>query len=148
MDCYAIPKNIHPLPNIVWEDANRALRVALSARYHGNVFPILLSSFGCGPASFIEHFFRHLMEGYPHTALESDGHGGFAGFVTRIQAFLHTVRQHDGRPVPVEQRQDSSFLNTLERPSLASEKEFGIRCLLNGRSGSSDHGGRLPVTGL
>lgn len=122
MDCYPIQKNIHPLPNIVWEDANRALRVALSAREQGNVFPVLLSSFGCGPASFLEHFFRLLMEGYPHTALESDGHGGFAGFVTRIQAFLHTVRQHDGRPVPVEPGRLKLF-EELERPALTLEKD-------------------------
>jgi len=122
MDCYPIPKNIHPLPNIVWEDANRALRVALSAREQGNVFPVFLSSFGCGPASFMEHFFRFLMTGYPHTALESDGHGGAAGFVTRIQAFLHTVRQHDGRPVPVDPAKLKVF-EPLERPSLESQKD-------------------------
>lgn len=122
MDCYPIPDDIPGLPNIVWEDANRALRVALSTRHCGNVFPVFLSSFGCGPASFIEHFFRFLMEGYPHTVLESDGHGGFAGFVTRIQAFLHTVRQHDGRPVPVESSRLRLF-DTLERPTLASQKD-------------------------
>jgi len=122
MDCYPIPDDIPELPRIVWEDANRALRVALSARNCGEVFPLFLSSFGCGPASFIEHFFRFLMEGYPHTALESDGHGGFAGFVTRIQAFLHTVRQHDGRPVPAESSRLRLF-DTLERPPLASQKD-------------------------
>ena len=125
MDCYPIPKKINALTRIVWEDTNRALRVAVSAREHGNVFPVFLSSFGCGPASFAEHFFRHLMEGYPHTALESDGHGGFAGFVTRIQAFLHTVRQHDGRPVPAEPGRINLF-DALERPSLAMEKDSKI----------------------
>ena len=122
MDCYPLPENIHPLQRIVWEDANRALRVALSAMERGDVFPLLLSSFGCGPASFTEHFFRLLMEGYPHTALESDGHGGFAGFVTRIQAFLHTVRQHDGWPVSVEPARLKLF-DPLERPSLESQKD-------------------------
>jgi hypothetical protein len=125
MDCYPIPQNINPLSRIAWEDSNRALRVAISARENGNVFPVFLSSFGCGPASFAEHFFHHLMEGYPHTALESDGHGGFAGFVTRIQAFLHTVRQHDGRPVPAGQKRINLF-DTLERPPIAMEKDSKI----------------------
>ncbi len=125
MDCYPIPQHINPLSRIAWEDSNRALRVALSARENGNVFPVFLSSFGCGPASFAEHFFHHLMEGYPHTALESDGHGGFAGFVTRIQAFLHTVRQHDGRPVPAGQERINLF-DTLERPPIAMEKDSKI----------------------
>jgi hypothetical protein len=58
-----------------------------------DVFPLLLASFGCGPSSFSEQVFQALLEGYPHTILESDGHGGAAGFVTRIQAFLQSVRQ-------------------------------------------------------
>lgn len=122
MDGYPIPEHVSSLSRIVWQDSNRALRVAISAREDGNVFPVFLSSFGCGPASFMEQFFRHLMEGYPHTALESDGHGGFAGFVTRIQAFLHTVRQHDGRPVPVEPSRLKLF-ETLERPPVVAEKD-------------------------
>ena len=49
-----------------------------AAQQAGDVYPLLLSSFGCGPASFIEHFFTDLLGGYPHTILESDGHGGAA----------------------------------------------------------------------
>ena len=41
----------------------------------------MLASFGCGPASFLEHVFHNLLAGHPHTILESDGHGGAAGFV-------------------------------------------------------------------
>ncbi len=40
----------------------------------------------------IEHLFADLLEDYPHAVLESDGHGGKAGYVTRVQAFLHSVR--------------------------------------------------------
>ena len=29
--------------------------------------------------------------GYPHAVFETDGHGGLAGYVTRVQAFLHAV---------------------------------------------------------
>ena len=98
MDCVPISAAIPALPRLAWADAKRALRTALTARERGDIYPLLLSSFGCGPASFSEQIFARLMEGYPHTALESDGHGGTAGYVTRVQAFLHTVRQHDGLP--------------------------------------------------
>ncbi|MCW5830527.1 MAG: hypothetical protein KIT79_14570 [Deltaproteobacteria bacterium] len=125
MDCFPVPEWISPLPRVVWEDANRALRTALGARERGDVFPLLLSSFGCGPASFTEHFFRHLMEGYPHTALESDGHGGSAGFVTRIQAFLHTVRQYPGGPSAVDTSRLKLF-EPLKRPPLSSERDSRI----------------------
>jgi activator of 2-hydroxyglutaryl-CoA dehydratase/predicted nucleotide-binding protein (sugar kinase/HSP70/actin superfamily) len=100
MDCYPIPVEDDQLAQVLWGDENRALRVAVAARARGDVYPLLLSSFGCGPASFAEHLFEALTEGYPHTALESDGHGGAAGYITRVQAFLHTVTHHDRRPSP------------------------------------------------
>ncbi|MEE4274815.1 MAG: hypothetical protein V2J16_02980, partial [Thermoleophilia bacterium] len=49
-----------------------------------------------GPNSFVEHVFNDLGEGRPYALLESDGHGGAAGYVTRIQAFLHAVEQARG----------------------------------------------------
>ncbi len=108
MDCFPIPANTAELKRIYWGDANRFLRAALSAKESKNAFPLMLSSFGCGPASFTEQVFQSLLAGYPHTILESDGHGGAAGFVTRIQAFLQSVRQtmaEDGNlPLPDHSR--------------------------------------------
>ena len=98
MDCCSISATVHPAAPVTWAESRRIVRAALQARSMGSVYPLLLSSFGCGPVSFVEQIFARLMEGYPHTILESDGHGGAAGYVTRVQAFLHTVRQHDGAP--------------------------------------------------
>ncbi|MBI2395842.1 MAG: hypothetical protein HYV09_40130 [Deltaproteobacteria bacterium] len=93
MDCLPIDPSTPAMEKVYWADSNRAVRAAASARRSGDVFPLMLSSFGCGPASFVEHVFHELLIGYPHSILESDGHGGAAGFVTRIQAFLQSVRQ-------------------------------------------------------
>ncbi|MDP6812575.1 MAG: BadF/BadG/BcrA/BcrD ATPase family protein [Alphaproteobacteria bacterium] len=92
-DCFTVDPKTPPMKKIYWGDANRAMRAAVQARETGDVFPVLLTSFGCGPSSFTEQAIQALLEGYPHTILESDGHGGEAGFVTRIQAFLQSVRQ-------------------------------------------------------
>jgi activator of 2-hydroxyglutaryl-CoA dehydratase/predicted nucleotide-binding protein (sugar kinase/HSP70/actin superfamily) len=101
MDCFPIPPEVHPMPRIFWAEASRELRTAAACRERGDVYPLLLTSFGCGPGSFTEQIYAKLMEGYPHTGLETDAHGGTAGYVTRVQAFLHAVRQHDRRPAPV-----------------------------------------------
>jgi len=42
----------------------------------------------------VEYHFDDLLGDYPHTVLESDGHGGKAGYVTRVQAYLHAVRDY------------------------------------------------------
>lgn len=93
MDCFPIDETVSMMGKVYWGDSNRYLRVAESSRKMKNAFPLMLASFGCGPASFLEHVFTSLLQGYPHTILESDGHGGGAGFVTRIQAFLQSVKQ-------------------------------------------------------
>ncbi|MDP6812574.1 MAG: BadF/BadG/BcrA/BcrD ATPase family protein [Alphaproteobacteria bacterium] len=93
VDCFKVDERTPAMWKAYWGDDNRAIRAAAWAREMGDVFPVFLASFGCGPASFTEQIFQSVMEGYPHTILESDGHGGEAGFVTRIQAFLQSVRQ-------------------------------------------------------
>ncbi len=125
MDCYPIPAGIHPMPRIRWAEARRALRVSVSARERGDVYPLLLSSFGCGPASFVEQIFADLMAGHPFTALESDGHGGAAGYVTRVQAFLHTVRKHDGASSAVA-RSCLRILEELPMPDVTEEEDAQI----------------------
>jgi len=94
VDCFRLSEGIPPMKKIYWGDANRLMRAAEASRRLGDVFPLLIASFGCGPCSFNEQAFTHHLQGYPHTILESDGHGGAAGFVTRIQAFLQSVRQY------------------------------------------------------
>jgi activator of 2-hydroxyglutaryl-CoA dehydratase/predicted nucleotide-binding protein (sugar kinase/HSP70/actin superfamily) len=101
VDCFPIPGDAHPMPRIFWAEASRELRAAAACRARGDVYPLLLTSFGCGPGSFTEQIYAALMDGYPYTALETDAHGGTAGYVTRVQAFLHAVRQHDRKPSPV-----------------------------------------------
>lgn len=122
MDCYSVPGHVDPVTSIAWVDARRAVRVALAAREAGDVYPLWLSSFGCGPSSFVEQVFDHLMHGFPHTCLESDGHGGSAGFVTRIQSFLHTVRQYGRRSSPTPARR-LRVLEPVERKPLRAERD-------------------------
>jgi activator of 2-hydroxyglutaryl-CoA dehydratase/predicted nucleotide-binding protein (sugar kinase/HSP70/actin superfamily) len=122
MDCFPIPPTTPDLPRAGWGDATRALRAAVAARSRGDVYPLMLSSFGCGPGSFTEQVFAGLMEGYPYTSLESDGHGGSAGYVTRVQAFLHTVRQHSGQASRVSDKR-LRMLEPLPKTPIESEKD-------------------------
>lgn len=94
LDCCPIPDSVPPLRRVYWYTSNRALRASLYAAKKGFIFPALIVSYGCGPSSFLESLFNDLLENYPHTVLESDGHGGQAGYLTRIQAFLHSARSY------------------------------------------------------
>ncbi|TNF24103.1 MAG: hypothetical protein EP329_25965 [Deltaproteobacteria bacterium] len=122
MDCYPLPADRPAMARMGWADSRRTLQTAAAARGRGQVFPLLLSAFGCGPASMTEPSFTALMAGYPHTILETDGHGGKAGFVTRIQAFIHTVRSYHevAAPAPPEQL---ALYERRPRASIAQERD-------------------------
>jgi len=108
VDCYPVDDTTPALWKAYWGNDNRALRASVCARDRGDAFPVMLASFGCGPSSFSEQIFQSLMEGFPHTILESDGHGGEAGFVTRIQAFLQSVHQFRAEAEALAQVPDNS----------------------------------------
>ncbi|MHA1114266.1 MAG: BadF/BadG/BcrA/BcrD ATPase family protein, partial [Alphaproteobacteria bacterium] len=57
-DCFTVDKNTPLMKKAYWGDDNRSLRVAANVRELGDVFPVLLASFGCGPSSFIEQIFQ------------------------------------------------------------------------------------------
>ena len=118
MDAFPLDPAAPDMARVYWGDANRSMRAAWTAHEAGDAYPLMLSSFGCGPASFTEPVFSSLLEGYPHTILESDGHGGAAGYVTRIQAFLHSVQQHRGEPdteASERSRQALSYIGPSQR---------------------------------
>jgi len=92
VDCYPVPADLPGLRRVHWASAGQTLRATAAGAMTGDVFPLLLGAYGCGPNSMVEHLFADLVDDWPHAVLESDGHGGKAGYVTRVQAFLHSVR--------------------------------------------------------
>ncbi|MFQ5415695.1 MAG: BadF/BadG/BcrA/BcrD ATPase family protein [Myxococcota bacterium] len=131
VDCFPIDPATPAVQKAYWGDDNRALRGAVCARELGDVFPLMLASFGCGPCSFTEQIFQALMQGHPYTVLESDGHGGAAGYVTRIQAFLQSVRQfiaNDGRNAVTGNARVLSYVDPGERTRRGLDR--GVRYVL------------------
>ena len=89
VDCYPVPDEMPGLCRVHWASAGQTLRATAAGIEAGDVFPLLLGAYGCGPNSMIEHLVDDVAGDWPHAVLESDGHGGKAGYVTRVQAFLH-----------------------------------------------------------
>ena len=107
VDCYPVPASVSGIERVHWASAGPTLRAAAAGVQEGDVFPLLLGAFGCGPNSMIEHLFADVVADWPHVVLESDGHGSRAGYVTRIQAFMHSIRgwrSGEQSPPPVGDR--------------------------------------------
>ena len=95
----AIPLDFLPLheaehtdgDNMYWRSGQKILAAARYLRDHPGLFPVYLTNFGCGPDSFISHFFLEEIAGKPFLQLEIDEHSADAGAITRIEAFLDSL---------------------------------------------------------
>ncbi|MGD0232170.1 MAG: acyl-CoA dehydratase activase, partial [Syntrophorhabdales bacterium] len=86
------------LKDMYWGYGQKILRAAKIVRNHPNLYAIYVTNFGCGPDSFITHFFKKIMEGKPFLQLEIDEHSGDAGIITRLEAFLDSIKNAKTAP--------------------------------------------------
>ncbi len=92
IDYLALDIQSDDLSSMYWFYGRKILSAANVIRRHPNLYAVYLSSFGCGPDSFITHFFRRNMSGKPYLQLELDEHSADAGMITRLEAFLDSLR--------------------------------------------------------
>jgi predicted nucleotide-binding protein (sugar kinase/HSP70/actin superfamily) len=125
LDCYPLPDDAPRFPSMYWGYGQRILRAAWHVRRTPGVYGLFASNYSCGPDSFTLHFFAHLMDGKPFAVIETDGHSGDAGTKTRVEAFLHCVREDlaappdrapaDPAPLTVRKSPMSDFVRSGER---------------------------------
>jgi predicted nucleotide-binding protein (sugar kinase/HSP70/actin superfamily) len=79
-----------------WHHAQRVLEAAAAAARTPGLYPVLLTSFKCSPDSFLVEYFQRLLEahGKPYLVLQIDEHASNVGYETRIEAGLHSFRNH------------------------------------------------------
>jgi predicted CoA-substrate-specific enzyme activase len=86
---------------VYWTYGRKILRAAEIVKGDDRLFAVYLSNFGCGPDSFIQTFFADRMRPKPCLQLELDEHTADAGLVTRLEAFLESLRHYRaGAPAP------------------------------------------------
>ncbi len=96
----AIPMDFLPLhtadlsgqEHMYWRSGQKIVAAARVMKEYPSLHPVYITNFGCGPDSFITHFFRHEMQGRPLLQLEIDEHSADAGAITRIEAFLDSLQ--------------------------------------------------------
>ncbi len=100
------------LENMYWLSGQKIMAAGRIIREHPNLYPLYITNFGCGPDSFITHFFRDEMSGKPFLQLEIDEHNADAGAITRIEAFLDSLKN----AVSVKPRGPFSIQSRSTRP--------------------------------
>jgi predicted nucleotide-binding protein (sugar kinase/HSP70/actin superfamily) len=75
--------------NMYWYSGQRILAAGRQAARRPNLHVIYITNFKCGPDSFIKFFLREAAGG-AFLALQFDGHGNDAGYMTRCEAYLES----------------------------------------------------------
>ena len=91
--------------NMYWHYGQRILAVAEQIRKDERLHAVYLSNFACGPDSFLTRFFKEKLGKKPFLLMEIDEHSGDAGFITRGEAFLDSIK--GARRTGEERRIDS-----------------------------------------
>ncbi|MCK4404507.1 MAG: CoA activase [candidate division Zixibacteria bacterium] len=82
------------LPNMYWKYGQKILAASEILKNHKNLFGLYVTNFGCGPDSFIIHFFKKNLAGKPFLMIEMDEHSADAGVITRCEAFLDSLKKY------------------------------------------------------
>lgn len=83
--------------NMYWYYGQKILSAAKFVANHPNLYALYLSSFNCGPDSFVQGFVEEVMGEKQMLILELDEHGSDGGYQTRMEAFLDVLK---AQPVP------------------------------------------------
>ncbi|MBT8370603.1 MAG: CoA activase [Deltaproteobacteria bacterium] len=78
-------------PSMYWGSGAQILKTTKIVAEHSNYFGLHLTNFGCGADSFIEHFYKSIMENKPYLILELDEHSAAAGVTTRLEAYKNVI---------------------------------------------------------
>ncbi|MDR2354058.1 MAG: acyl-CoA dehydratase activase [Deltaproteobacteria bacterium] len=100
----AIPMDFLPLLGLGEEPLSHYWRYGQKITSAGNLIAsspnleaLYISNFGCGPDSFITHFFKNLLGPKPFLEIEIDEHSSDVGAVTRLEAFLDSLEARKAR---------------------------------------------------
>jgi predicted CoA-substrate-specific enzyme activase len=94
------------VPQMFWATGQGIMQAAGFVRRHPNLFGVFITSFSCGPDSFITGYFRDTMGQKPSLTLEIDAHTADAGIDTRIEAFLDVIKGYRERELAREDTED------------------------------------------
>jgi len=95
-------EDLEEIKPMYWRFGQKILGAASLIRQDPRLYGIYITNFGCGPDSFIQHFFRDKMRGKPYLEIEIDEHSADVGAITRLEAFLDSLK--NVTPQPPEDR--------------------------------------------
>lgn len=98
-------------PNMFWPFGQHILEPAQFVKQHPNLYGILLTHHGCGPDSVVSHYFREEMGGKPYLHIEVDEHSSRVGVITRVEAFINSLKKAEIKEAECMEAYSSEILH-------------------------------------
>jgi predicted CoA-substrate-specific enzyme activase len=90
-----------------WGIGQMLMKAAQLVKKHNQLFGVYITNFSCGPDSFLQRYFREIMDKKPSLTLELDSHTADAGITTRVEAFLDIVDRYRKLNIPEAEKKSS-----------------------------------------
>jgi len=78
-------------PNMYWPFGQHILSGAQIVKEHPNLYPIYITTHGCGPDTVLAHYFKEEIGEKPYLSIEVDEHSSSVGVITRVEAFINSI---------------------------------------------------------
>lgn len=114
-------------PNMFWPFGDHILSGAKIIKNHPNLYAVYLTNHGCGPDTVVSHMFREEMGDKPYLQIEVDEHYSRVGVITRIEAFLNSLKHTENKPMP----ENFDILNVrMQEARLSRQPQKGKKLIL------------------
>ncbi|MDD5382507.1 MAG: acyl-CoA dehydratase activase-related protein, partial [Candidatus Margulisbacteria bacterium] len=100
-------------PNMYWNYGQKILAAAKFVDQHPDLSAIHITNFRCGPDSFISHFIKETITAKPFLQIEVDEHASDTGVITRLEAFLDSLKNVKARKEKAKIKEGQIYLGTL-----------------------------------
>ncbi|MBN2057571.1 MAG: CoA activase [Candidatus Saganbacteria bacterium] len=91
-------------PNMYWNYGQKLLAAAAFINEHETLSAVHITNFRCGPDSFISHLMQDTIKNKPYLELEVDEHSSDTGVITRLEAFLDSLKNAKTRKLKIENK--------------------------------------------
>ncbi len=111
----------HEFPNMYWNYGQKILAAAKFIDKQPSLSAIHITNFRCGPDSFISHQIKEILSSKPLLQIEVDEHSSDTGVITRLEAFLDSLKNVAAKTLrrkETQKRKESIHKRTIYIPRM------------------------------
>ncbi|NSA90894.1 acyl-CoA dehydratase activase-related protein [Clostridium beijerinckii] len=110
--------------NMYWPFGQHIITGAKIIRKHKNLYPIYITNHGCGPDTILTHYFKKEMGSKPYLHIEVDEHSSKVGVITRVEAFINSIKNCDNNDLLENKVEEATEDNLSKKLRIVNEVKF------------------------